>query len=87
MNMNKIEMIVTLEQTGQENESNSVTLIFEKKGIHELIRCKNCRYWWKDSRLCLHEEHCDGNIACMECGENDFCSRAERKGCSNAEKE
>lgn len=44
-----------------------------------VIRCKDCKYWWKENSLCTHNKHCDGNLCMHECTADDFCSDGERK--------
>lgn len=70
---NKIEMIVTLEQTKQENENNIVTLTFEKKDIRPLIRCKDCKHRDEENANCTRFRK-DWYVQ-----SNSFCSWAERK--------
>lgn len=45
----------------------------------ELIRCKDCKYWWKENELCTHEKTCDGNVCCLECDSEFYCGYAKRK--------
>ena len=42
----------------------------------ELIRCKDCKYWTRESASLAG---CLINITGSDCKENDFCSWAERK--------
>lgn len=43
---------------------------------NELVRCKDCKYWWKDAEP-YSISICNRSELCM--GENDYCSLAERK--------
>jgi hypothetical protein len=44
-----------------------------------LIRCKDCKYWWKENELCTHEKTCNGNVCCLECDSEFYCGYAKRK--------
>lgn len=45
----------------------------------EVVRCKDCKYWWSINELCTHARHVDGNVCCHECNAEDFCSDGERR--------
>lgn len=53
------------------------------KGNAQLVRCKNCIYWWKENELCMHPEHCGGDgmvsLCYMTCRADDYCSKGENK--------
>lgn len=50
----------------------------------ELIRCKDCRWWWEGMRVCALKEHLVDGVCAVLCMEDDFCSRAEPKEINNA---
>ena len=45
----------------------------------EVVRCKDCKYWWKEVELCTHPKCCDGMVAVVEAPKTHFCSYGERK--------
>jgi len=45
----------------------------------EIIRCGECKYWWSETALCTHPDSRDGDICCLECKDDDFCSKGVRK--------
>lgn len=45
--------------------------------ISELIRCKDCVNYWQEYSLCA--ELTNDNVCRVHVGENDYCSKAERK--------
>ena len=45
----------------------------------QVVRCKDCKYWWKENGLCMHKRHTDGNLCIHACGRDSFCSDGERK--------
>ena len=48
--------------------------------VSKIVRCGECKYWWKENELCSHPRHCDGRIVCVhECDRMSFCSDGERK--------
>ena len=55
--------------------------VFKLKTVDAVpvVRCKDCKHWWRANRLCVHPKHCDGVVACHEVGKDDFCSDGERK--------
>ena len=50
------------------------SLFFHTETVGELIRCKDCRYWYMDI-----DEKCMASKSTPCTDENDFCSWAERK--------
>ena len=47
--------------------------------MENLVRCGECKYWWKENELCKHPLHCDGMTCVHECGRMSFCADGERK--------
>ena len=45
----------------------------------EIVRCGECKYWWKENELCRHTNHCEGYVCVHECGAGSYCSDGERK--------
>lgn len=45
----------------------------------EVVRCKNCKHWWKENKLCCNDKCCNGNVAVVDAPPNHFCSYGERR--------
>lgn len=45
----------------------------------EVVRCKDCKYWWKANELCRHEKCCDVYIAVVDAAADHYCGYGERK--------
>lgn len=48
---------------------------YEEPKPQELIRCKDCKYWWESAQMCTIAELPTGS----SCSAEDYCSKAERK--------
>lgn len=44
-----------------------------------VVRCKDCKHWWKTNELCNHPKCCDGMVSIVEAPKTHFCSYGERK--------
>jgi hypothetical protein len=44
-----------------------------------VVRCENCKHWWKENELCLHPKCCHGKVAVVFANSTHFCSYGERK--------
>ena len=44
----------------------------------EVIRCKDCKYFWRDKETCIHENHRDGIRCITNVKEDHYCGYAER---------
>ena len=44
----------------------------------EVVRCKDCKYYWLPQRFCEHERHDYQTMAVWQ-EDDDFCSYGERK--------
>ena len=53
----------------------------------EVVRCKDCKHWWKIAELCTHEKCCEGVVAVVSAPPTHFCGYGERKGNSGAKKD
>lgn len=45
----------------------------------EVVRCKDCKHWWKNNELCVHPKCCKAFVAVVEAPETHFCSYGERR--------
>ena len=45
----------------------------------EIIRCKDCIYWWESNKLCKRNKDKNHNCACMDCDADFYCGNAERR--------
>lgn len=45
----------------------------------KVVRCADCKHWWKSVELCKHENCCDGCVAVVKAPPEHFCSYGERK--------
>jgi hypothetical protein len=45
----------------------------------EIIRCKDCIYWWESNKLCKRNKDKNHNCACMDCDADFYCKYAERR--------
>lgn len=45
----------------------------------ELVRCKDCKYWWQENNLCTHNKTMDGMVCTLQCDSDFYCGYAERK--------
>lgn len=46
-------------------------------GYKEVVRCKDCVYWWKSNGLCL--QLTKDNVSRVEMKEADYCSKGRKK--------
>ena len=44
-----------------------------------VVRCKDCKHWWKVNELCTHQKHVHGKVCVHECKATDYCSDGERR--------
>ena len=44
-----------------------------------VIRCRDCKHWWKVNELCTHQRHVHGTVCAHECKAMDYCSDGERR--------
>lgn len=44
-----------------------------------VVRCKDCKHWWKVNELCTHQRHVHGTVCAHECKAMDYCSDGERR--------
>ena len=44
----------------------------------EVVRCKDCRHWIKDGKICCGQTTVGEDESSIITGENDFCSMGER---------
>ena len=44
-----------------------------------VVRCKDCKHWWKAVESCTHDECCDGRQVVVTAPPNHFCSYGERR--------
>ena len=49
--------------------------------VVKVVRCKDCKHWWKSKLLCTHVKCCDvpAHKAVMTAEPDHFCSYGERK--------
>lgn len=45
----------------------------------EIVRCKDCKHWWKKNEVCTHPKCCDSFLAVVEAPPEHFCGYGERK--------
>ena len=45
----------------------------------QVVRCKECRHWWKKNELCVHKKCITGKAAVVEAKAEHFCAYGERK--------
>lgn len=45
----------------------------------EIIRCKDCIYWWESHKMCKRNKDKNHNCACMDCDADFYCKYAERR--------
>ena len=63
------EVVPGLRKTIEEMEQNRV----------EVIRCEECKHWWKKNELCAHPKCRTGMVCVTEAPPNHYCSYGERK--------
>ena len=44
-----------------------------------VVRCKDCKHWWKINKLCTHQKHIHGTVCVHECKATDYCADGERR--------
>lgn len=54
--------------------------------VAEVVRCKDCKHWWKQNQLCGYEKCVSGNVCAVEAPPKHFCAYGERKSPSKFEK-
>ena len=47
-------------------------------GTSELIRCKDCKFYWAENHVCV-EIGADDGVCHVHVSDDDYCSKAERK--------
>jgi len=50
-----------------------------KVDMVEVVRCKDCRHWWKENELCTHEKTMDGNVCCLKAKPDFYCGYGESR--------
>ena len=45
----------------------------------EVVRCRDCKHWWKDAELCVHPKCCEGCVAVVDAPPTHYCGYGERK--------
>lgn len=50
-----------------------------KERNEKIVRCKDCKHWWKKNELCTHEKTMDGSVCCLEAKPDFYCGYAERR--------
>lgn len=45
----------------------------------EVVRCKDCNWWWKEWETCTHKNLVDGYTCATTFKADDFCSYGERR--------
>ena len=48
-------------------------------GYAKVVRCKDCKHWWKKNELCTHEKTMDGSVCCLEAKPDFYCGYGERR--------
>lgn len=48
----------------------------------EIVRCKDCKHWWKENELCAHPKCCESWMCVVEAQKDHFCAYGERR-CDN----
>jgi hypothetical protein len=46
----------------------------------EVVRCKDCKYWWKESETCTHPLCCESWMCVMQAPIHHYCSYGEKRG-------
>ena len=44
-----------------------------------VVRCKDCKHWWKENEMCNHPQCCDGAYVVVEAPKDHYCGYGERK--------
>ncbi len=47
--------------------------------VIEIVRCKDCKYWWKENELCAEAHHTVDGVCGVDAKADDYCSYGERK--------
>jgi hypothetical protein len=45
----------------------------------EIVRCKDCIYWWESHKMCKRNKDKNHNCACIDCDADFYCKYAERR--------
>ena len=45
----------------------------------EVIRCEECKHWWKKNELCAHPKCRTGMVCVTEAPPNHYCGYGERR--------
>ena len=51
---------------------------FPTTDVVPVVRCNDCKYWWKENELCLHPKCCYGKVAVVFATSTHYCSYGER---------
>lgn len=74
-----------LEEYGADGRSDDVNVIYgmiinaPTVDAVEIVRCRDCKWWWKEWETCTHENLVDGNTCATTFKADDFCSYGEKK--------
>ena len=75
--MKHTEYIVPIGEDAQDYDEMFIGVIRRQP---ELVRCRDCKHWWKENALCTHPKTCcDDSVCCLECDADFYCGYAERK--------
>lgn len=45
----------------------------------EIVRCRDCKYWWHANEMCIHPKYVTGRVVVVEAQKDHFCGYGERK--------
>lgn len=48
-----------------------------KKNIVKVVRCKDCKHWWKEHKICTILTN--DNVCRVDMEADDYCSKGEKK--------
>lgn len=46
----------------------------------DIVRCRECKWWWKEWETCTHKNLVDGHTCATTFKADSFCSYGEREG-------
>ena len=47
--------------------------------MDSIVRCHECKHWWKANELCVHPKCCEGCVAVVEAPADHYCGYGERR--------
>jgi hypothetical protein len=78
INVDRDELLKVLEDDREQWEKGYQDAI-EDRNLVPVVRCKDCKHWWRENETCKHPKCCEAWMCVMQAPKDHFCSYGERK--------